>query len=70
MVIRFSRKCEVTIMSINVCAYVACECFTQEEGPFAHFSYLGRNITEFFKTGRAPYPVVRVTEPQIAQQHR
>jgi len=57
-------------MSINVCAYVACECFTQEEGPFAHFSYLGRNITEFFKTGRAPYPVVRVTEPQIAQQHR
>jgi hypothetical protein len=27
----------------------ACECFTQEEGPFAHFGYMGRNINTFFK---------------------
>lgn len=29
----------------------------QEEGPFAHFGYLSRNITKFFRTGVAPYPV-------------
>ena len=27
----------------------------QNEGPFAHFGYLCRNIQQFFKTGQAPY---------------
>eukprot|EP01052_Picozoa_sp_SAG31_P021955 SAG31_NODE_1723_length_7441_cov_12.555026_4_plen_251_part_00 len=37
----------------------ACECFTQEQGPFAHFGYLARNIVTFFKNGTCPYPVER-----------
>ena len=31
----------------------------QNEGPFAHFSYLCRNVQEFFKIGQAPYPPER-----------
>ena len=37
----------------------ACECYTQENGPFAHFGYLSRNVLTFFKTGKCPYPVER-----------
>ncbi len=35
------------------------EFYLQNEGPFAHFSYLCRNIQQFFKTGQAPYPPER-----------
>ena len=31
----------------------------QNEGPFAHFSYLCRNIEQFFRTGVAPSPTER-----------
>ena len=34
----------------------ATEFYLQNEGPFAHFGYLCRNIQQFFKTGQAPYP--------------
>ncbi len=37
----------------------ACECHTQEGGPFAHFGYLTRNIEQFFRTGVPPYPCER-----------
>ena len=43
----------------------ACECFTQEEGPFAHFGYLCSNITSFFQTGVAPYPVERTVTTTV-----
>ena len=33
--------------------------YLQNEGPFAHFSYLCRNIQQFFTTGQAPYPPER-----------
>ncbi len=33
--------------------------YLQNDGPFAHFSYLCRNVQEFFKTGQAPYPPER-----------
>ena len=36
-----------------------CEFFLQNEGPFAHFGYLCRNIEDFFKSGVPPYPVQR-----------
>ena len=29
---------------------VACEFFLQNTGPYAHFSYLVRNVNTFFKT--------------------
>ena len=29
---------------------VGCEFFTQNTGPYAHFSYLVRNVNTFFKT--------------------
>ena len=35
------------------------EFYLQNEGPFAHFSYLCRNVQQFFKTGQAPYPPER-----------
>jgi hypothetical protein len=31
----------------------------QEGGPYAHFSYLCRNVQQFFATGKAPYPLAR-----------
>ncbi len=31
----------------------------QEGGPYAHFSYLCRNVQQFFATGQAPYPLER-----------
>ena len=37
----------------------ATEFYLQNEGPFAHFGYLCRNIQQFFKTGQAPYPPER-----------
>ncbi|MEE2658242.1 MAG: hypothetical protein VX733_07040 [Candidatus Latescibacterota bacterium] len=37
----------------------ATEFFIQNEGPFAHFSYLCRNVERFFQTGVAPYPPER-----------
>ena len=46
-------------------AVEACECFTQEEGPFAHFGYLCSNITSFFQTGVAPYPVERTVTTTV-----
>ena len=38
---------------------VGTEFFLQNEGPFAHFSYLCSNIVNFFQTGVAPYPPAR-----------
>jgi hypothetical protein len=35
------------------------EFYLQNEGPFAHFSYLCQNIQRFFKESRAPYPPER-----------
>ena len=35
------------------------EFYLQNEGPFAHFSYLCQNIQKFFKEGKAPYPPER-----------
>jgi hypothetical protein len=35
------------------------EFYLQNEGPFAHFGYLCRNVQQFFKTGQAPYPAER-----------
>ncbi|MFH1569684.1 MAG: hypothetical protein ABIL09_16935 [Gemmatimonadota bacterium] len=35
------------------------EFYLQNEGPFAHFSYLCRNVQRFFQTGVAPYPPAR-----------
>ena len=35
------------------------EFYLQNEGPFAHFSYLCRNIQQFFQTGQATYPPER-----------
>ena len=35
------------------------EFFLQNEGPFAHFSYLCQNIQRFFASGQAPYPPER-----------
>ncbi|MBT3343209.1 MAG: hypothetical protein HOH74_10325 [Gemmatimonadetes bacterium] len=35
------------------------EFFLQNEGPFAHFGYLCRNVERFFATGIAPYPPQR-----------
>ena len=35
------------------------EFYLQNEGPFGHFGYLCRNIQDFFKTKRAPYPPER-----------
>jgi len=35
------------------------EFYLQNEGPFAHFSYLCRNVQQFFRTGQAPYPPER-----------
>ena len=37
----------------------AVEFYLQNEGPFAHFGYLCRNVESFFKTGIAPYPPQR-----------
>ena len=35
------------------------EFYLQNEGPFAHFSYLCRNVQRFFQTGVAPYSPAR-----------
>ena len=35
------------------------EFFLQNEGPFAHFSYLCLNVQKFMRTGVAPYPPER-----------
>ena len=35
------------------------EFYLQNDGPFAHFSYLCRNIEQFFRTGVAPSPAER-----------
>jgi hypothetical protein len=35
------------------------EFYLQNEGPFAHFGYLCRNVQDFFKTGEAAYPPER-----------
>jgi len=35
------------------------EFYLQNEGPFAHFSYLCRNVQRFFQTGTAPYSPAR-----------
>ena len=35
------------------------EFFLQNEGPFAHFSYLCQNIQRYFASGKAPYPPER-----------
>jgi hypothetical protein len=37
----------------------ASEFYLQNDGPFAHFGYLCRNIQRFFRTGKAPYPPER-----------
>ena len=37
----------------------ACEFYLQNEGPFAHFGYLCRNVERFFRTGVPPYPCER-----------
>ena len=37
----------------------ATEFYLQNEGPFSHFGYLSRNVQQFFKTGKAPYPPER-----------
>jgi hypothetical protein len=37
----------------------AVEFYLQNEGPFAHFGYLCRNIERFFNSGVAPYPPAR-----------
>ena len=35
------------------------EFYLQNDGPFAHFGYLSRNVQQFFQTGQAPYPPER-----------
>ena len=35
------------------------EFYLQNDGPFAHFSYLCLNVARFFRTGQAPYPPER-----------
>ncbi|HIG54205.1 MAG TPA: hypothetical protein EYG11_11665 [Candidatus Latescibacteria bacterium] len=35
------------------------EFYLQNEGPFAHFGYLCRNVQDFFRTKKAPYPPER-----------
>ena len=35
---------------------VGCEFFTQNTGPYAHFSYLVRNVNTFFKTVSSSQP--------------
>ena len=38
---------------------VGTEFYLQNEGPFAHFSYLCLNVQQFMQTGKAPYPPER-----------
>jgi len=35
------------------------EFYLQNEGPFSHFGYLCRNVQDFFRTKKAPYPPER-----------
>ena len=45
---------------------VGCEFFTQNTGPYAHFSYLVRNVNTFFKTVSSSQPA-EVPIPTLAQ---